>query len=76
MATRKVNLKTMGREWAWLAIKHKVEPTTTGNIEHDRECAQEYLRKTGSPPQWYTQERFGPIYESDWPAGARAWKPK
>jgi hypothetical protein len=63
----------MGKEWAWLAINHSVEPTTTGNLEHDQACAQEYARKKGKPPAWYTRERFGPIY----PAYNlnRAWEP-
>ena len=68
------NIKRMGRDWAWLAIKHNCQPTTTGNLEHDRECAQEYLRQTGKPPEWYTEERFGKIYESGHPA--RAYVPK
>jgi len=59
----KVNLALMGRQWAELAVRHKTEPTTTGNLEHDRHCAQEFLRITGKPPAWYTMERFGKIYE-------------
>lgn len=69
----KANLELMGREWARLAIRHSTEPTTTGNIEHDRSCAQEFLRQTGKPPQWYTKERFGAIYEKH--SLNRAWEP-
>ena len=69
------SLKVMGREWAWLAIKHQTEPTTTGNLEHDRECAQEFLHRTGNPPSWYTKERFGPIY-NETGIYPREWQPK
>ena len=58
----KVNLSLMGKEWAWLAIRHQCEPCTTGNLEHDRACAEEYMRKTGTPPQWWEEDRHGAIY--------------
>jgi hypothetical protein len=67
------SLKAMGREWAEIAIRNHVEPATTGNLEHDRECAQHFLRMTGAPPKWYEPDRHGLIYERDSP---RAWKPK
>lgn len=66
------DLKRMGREWAELAIRHSTEPTTTGNLEHDRSCAERYLRHTGKPPQWYSREHYGPIYLA---GGVRPWTP-
>lgn len=61
------SLTWMGVDWANLAIRHQCQPTTTGNIEHDRACAEQFFRETGTPPQWYTEERFGAIYERGHP---------
>ena len=74
--SKTADLKRLGREWAWLAIRHQCQPTTTGNVEHDQACAQEYLRKTGNPPSWYTKERFGPIYPDGHPACLYPWEPR
>ncbi len=64
----------MGREWAALAIRHKCQPTTTGNLDHDRACAEQFLRWTGNQPEWYTEDRFGPIYTEGHPS--RKWQSK
>ena len=57
----------MGRDWAYHCIKWDAEPTTTGNVAHDRACAETYLKLTGRVPSWYDKERFGEIMDPNNP---------
>jgi hypothetical protein len=63
-----VELRKMGREWAFHCRKWGgAEPTTTGNLEHDRACAETWLALTGQPPSWYSREHHGTIRHPDRP---------
>lgn len=49
----RTKLHSLGVEWAHRhRLFRAVEPTTSGNVIHDRACAREWWNLTGKWPSW------------------------